>query len=319
MAEPTISLQSPIGNVTDPSFGVVTPTPMDDGDGRSETSSTLPGTPLMEGVGELEEIDESQLYAHLFGVACAQNPRYRRTMEDAHFKCSPFNGNPNQHLFGVLDGHGGDTAANISETMIPEIMKSKVSELDEINEKNMENAFTECFHEIDNELVTRGVMSPGTTVVCTFIDTLEDGSRVIYAAGAGDSRVILCHGDGTTSQLTIDHKGSCEKEVARIKDLGGFVAGNRVNGILAVTRSIGDLLMKEFVISTPECSCTMVNDNDIWLILACDGMTDVIDNQLAYDLIKNCDTAQEAADILLTKSIQMKSTDNVTVMVYKLN
>lgn len=47
---------------------------------------------------------------------------------------------------------------------------------------------------------------------------------------------------------------------------------NRVNGVLAVTRSLGDLSMKEWVIGSPYTTETVLDENDHTLILACDGV-----------------------------------------------
>jgi hypothetical protein len=55
-------------------------------------------------------------------------------------------------------------------------------------------------------------------------------------------------------------------------DLGGFMMNNRVNGVLAVTRSLGDSVMKEFVVGNPFTTETELGPNDDFLILACDGV-----------------------------------------------
>lgn len=47
---------------------------------------------------------------------------------------------------------------------------------------------------------------------------------------------------------------------------------NRVNGVLAVTRSLGDSVMKEFVVGNPFTTETELGPNDDFLILACDGV-----------------------------------------------
>lgn len=47
---------------------------------------------------------------------------------------------------------------------------------------------------------------------------------------------------------------------------------NRVNGILAVTRSLGDSKMKEFVVGSPYTTETTLGDDDEYLIIACDGV-----------------------------------------------
>src|SRR6202035_5165989 len=71
--------------------------------------------------------------------------------------------------------------------------------------------------------------------------------RVLYTANAGDARGVLCRG-GKAMRLTYDHKGSDKQEAKRITDAGGFVMSGRVNGVLAVTRSLGDSSMKEYVV-----------------------------------------------------------------------
>jgi serine/threonine protein phosphatase PrpC len=48
---------------------------------------------------------------------------------------------------------------------------------------------------------------------------------------------------------------------------------NRVNGVLAVTRSLGDAAMKEFVVGSPYTTETSLSDDDTFLIVACDGVS----------------------------------------------
>ena len=95
--------------------------------------------------------------------------------------------------------------------------------------------------------------------------------RVLYCANAGDARGVLCRA-GKAVRLTYDHKGSDKQEAKRIMDAGGFVMSGRVNGVLAVTRSLGDSSMKEFVVGSPYTTETELNDHDEFLILACDGV-----------------------------------------------
>jgi protein phosphatase PTC1 len=95
--------------------------------------------------------------------------------------------------------------------------------------------------------------------------------RVLYTANAGDARAVLCRG-GKAIRLSYDHKGSDKREAKRIMDAGGFVMSGRVNGVLAVTRSLGDSSMKEFVVGSPYTTETELSDDDEFLILACDGV-----------------------------------------------
>lgn len=78
---------------------------------------------------------------------------------------------------------------------------------------------------------------------------------------------------GKAVRLTYDHKGSDAQEAKRITDAGGFVMNARVNGVLAVTRSLGDSAMKEFVVGSPYTTETVLGNEDSFLIIACDGVS----------------------------------------------
>lgn len=95
--------------------------------------------------------------------------------------------------------------------------------------------------------------------------------RVLYCANVGDARGVLCRA-GRAIRLTYDHKGSDKQEAKRIMDAGGFVMSGRVNGVLAVTRSLGDSSMKEYVVGAPYTTETELTEEDEFLILACDGV-----------------------------------------------
>jgi protein phosphatase PTC1 len=97
--------------------------------------------------------------------------------------------------------------------------------------------------------------------------------RVLYTANVGDARIVLCR-NGKALRLSYDHKGSDENEGKRIANAGGLILNNRVNGVLAVTRALGDAYMKELVTGHPYTTETVIQpDADEFLILACDGVS----------------------------------------------
>jgi protein phosphatase PTC1 len=116
--------------------------------------------------------------------------------------------------------------------------------------------------------LSRKSIAVGGTIAVPPVNT----KRVLYSANAGDARGVLCRG-GKAVRLTYDHKGSDKQEAKRITDAGGFVMSGRVNGVLAVTRSLGDSAMKEFVVGAPYTTETELCDEDEFLILACDGVS----------------------------------------------
>ncbi|KAA1475208.1 protein serine/threonine phosphatase 2C [Dentipellis sp. KUC8613] len=140
--------------------------------------------------------------------------------------------------------------------------------------------------------------------------------RVLYVANAGDARGVLCRG-GRAIRLTYDHKGTDKQEAKRIMDSGGFVMSGRVNGVLAVTRSLGDSSMKEFVVGAPYTTETELIDEDEFLILACDGIWDVLDDQQACDIARRIQDPQEACGTLVKEAFQRYTNDNITIMVIR--
>ena len=97
--------------------------------------------------------------------------------------------------------------------------------------------------------------------------------RVLYTANVGDARIVLCR-NGRALRLSYDHKGSDENEGKRVANAGGLILNNRVNGVLAVTRALGDSYMKDLVTGHPYTTETVIQpDQDEFLILACDGVS----------------------------------------------
>jgi serine/threonine protein phosphatase PrpC len=92
---------------------------------------------------------------------------------------------------------------------------------------------------------------------------------------------------------------------------------NRVLGVLAVARSLGDHgIMKEFVVGKPYVdSIDFDHGEGEFIILACDGLFDVMDDQEAVDLVRNVKGREGAAQMLCNEAIKRGSTDNVTVIV----
>lgn len=44
------------------------------------------------------------------------------------------------------------------------------------------------------------------------------------------------------------------------------------SGQIIITRSLGDHLMKEFIIGSPYLKSEKLSESDTWLIVACDGV-----------------------------------------------
>lgn len=143
--------------------------------------------------------------------------------------------------------------------------------------------------------------------------------RVLYTANVGDARIVLCR-KGKAFRLSYDHKGSDENEGKRVANAGGLILNNRVNGVLAVTRALGDNYMKDLVTGHPYTTETIIQpDTDEFIILACDGLWDVCSDQEAVNLVREIDDPTSAAKRLVDYALSRFSTDNLSCMVVRFN
>jgi protein phosphatase 2C family protein 2/3 len=104
----------------------------------------------------------------------------------------------------------------------------------------------------------------------------------IYCANAGDCRAVLSK-KGKAKDLSVDHKPNTPSEKARIERANGFVEDGRVNGNLALSRSIGDfeyksnpiLKPKDHIVSAyPDVSIEKLAPECEFIVVACDGIWD---------------------------------------------
>jgi serine/threonine protein phosphatase PrpC len=253
-----------------------------------------------------------------------QNARFRRSMEDGHTMIDGFRGLDYEGYFAIYDGHGGKTAVTHVQKVMYKIFAQELekaySSISEHSEA-VRTAFENTYRRTDQEL-EEAQYNGTTAITCYITRNPKTNSRLLYTANCGDARVVLSE-NGIAKRLTFDHKANEESEIKRVKESNGFVAYNRVNGILAVTRALGDHAMKQWVISDPFQTCVELSDNSQFVILACDGLWDVFEDQecVSYvkDLFDNHNySAQEVARSLLEKSLEKGSTDNISIMVIRL-
>ncbi|KAJ3695197.1 hypothetical protein LUZ60_000574 [Juncus effusus] len=261
----------------------------------------------------------------------------RREMEDAVTIAPSFSSpstplSSSYNFYGVYDGHGGAHVANTCRNRMHLILSEEVSKrkLVEGEFHHWEEALKESFKRADADVAGLGDGTVGSTAVVAVV-----GERKIVVANCGDSRAVLCRG-GVAVPLSNDHKPDRPDELERIEAAGGKVInwnGYRVLGVLATSRSIGDYYLKPYVTSEPEIKITDQTDRDEFLILASDGLWDVISNEIACKLVRNClrkclpkqfpgsvtgSTAADAAALLAEVALCRGSKDNVSVVVVEL-
>jgi len=269
--------------------------------------STLKTSPPPSTEGEAPKKYTS---VHSVGISHDRNARFRRSMEDEHVIVDGFGGVPDQGYFAIYDGHGGRGAVDFTA----KTLHKNLLELLEANpEGDPSEALKQAYLLTDKQMGETQIQFSGTTSISALVRN-HGGKRMLFCANAGDARTVLCR-NGKAERLSYDHKGSDESETKRIIDAGGFVVLNRVNGILAVTRSLGDHAMKDYVIGDPHLVTVTLDATDTHLILACDGLWDVTSDQDAIDLILPENDTQKMSDKLLLHALKNGSTDNISVMV----
>ncbi|CAG5074885.1 Similar to ppm-2: Probable protein phosphatase 2C T23F11.1 (Caenorhabditis elegans) [Cotesia congregata] len=200
---------------------------------------------------------------YLVGSSSMQG--WRVKMEDCHVHILSLPEDPGTAFFAVYDGHGG-----------------KIVEA-------MEQGFLQLDEAMQADTVLRAERA-GTTVIAILIK-----DNVLYSANAGDSRAIASV-NGYLVELSRDHKPTLEDERKRIEAAGGWVEFNRVNGHLALSRALGDFKFKwnntktaeeQIVTAFPEVQKFEINKDWEFIVLACDGIWDVMTSHEVLDFIRN--------------------------------
>lgn len=95
--------------------------------------------------------------------------------------------------------------------------------------------------------------------------------------------------------LSRDHKPTLKEERRRIEAAGGFVEYKRVNGNLALSRALGDFIFKrndhkspqeQIVTAFPEVQQFTIDENWEFVILACDGIWDVMTSEEVVQFVR---------------------------------
>uniref|UniRef100_M8BPI9 protein-serine/threonine phosphatase n=1 Tax=Aegilops tauschii TaxID=37682 RepID=M8BPI9_AEGTA len=256
-----------------------------------------------------QEADESIVYVmDEEGGGGASSPRKVASLfsqkgkkgpnQDAVILCQGF-GMEDGVFCGVFDGHG-----RCGHLMLEE----------------WREACSNAFKAMDNELKLQANMDcafSGTTAVCA----IKQGKDLIIA-NLGDSRAVLATMSGAgylkAVQLTTDQKPGLPEEAERIKRCEGrvfalreepgvmrvWLPGENLPG-LAMARALGDSRLKHHgVISTPQVTAHRISDADLFIILATDGVWDVLSNEEVVSIVCATPRKQHASKAVVEAAVQ---------------
>lgn len=216
--------------------------------------------------------------------------------------------NKNHYISLVLDGHGGrECSEYIKKHFYQDFLKK---------EKIYKN---EVLTSIYNSITTlnNNFLKYSFTCGCTFnLLFIDKKTSRYYVFNIGDSRCIAVMKNNTIKQISKDHRLNDEKERDYIYLKNGFVHDNRVNGILSISRALGDKNLIKYISSKPDIYTGNIKDIR-YFIQGTDGVFDFISNKSLVKYINKNIVKYKRKYIFMTDLgkyiyFKKKSSDNIT-------
>lgn len=269
-----------------------------------------------------------------YGLASMQG--WRVEMEDAHTAVIGLPSLQDWSFFAVFDGHAGaKVSAMCAEQLMDHIIANEDFPKMDIKSgtetqpslESVKNGIKTGFLSLDDKLrsmpeVMSGQDKSGSTAVGAIVSP-----KYIFFANCGDSRAVLSKA-GKCSFSTTDHKPVNPIEKERIQKAGGSVMIQRVNGSLAVSRALGDFEYKnvegmgpceQLVSPEPEIFAEERDPADEFLVLACDGIWDVMSNEDLCDFIRNrlqiVTSLESICNQVIDTCLYKGSRDNMSIVI----
>uniref|UniRef100_H2M4K1 Protein phosphatase 1G n=1 Tax=Oryzias latipes TaxID=8090 RepID=H2M4K1_ORYLA len=184
----------------------------------------------------------------------------------------------------------------------------------ELEEEDTEEGEEDTEDEEEEEMCLPGMdgkEEPGSDSGTTAVVALIRGKQLIVA-NAGDSRCVVSE-RGKAVDMSYDHKPEDELELARIKNAGGKVTmDGRVNGGLNLSRAIGDHFYKrndalppeeQMISAMPDVKVLTLNEDHDFMVIACDGIWNVLSSQEVVDFISERLKPDEGGEVRPLSSI----------------
>ena len=230
-------------------------------------------------------------------------------------------------ILAVFDGHGGSSVSEILSKSLLKFFENKVP-----YKKSFANYLTKLFRCFQQKLLTKYKFAykQGSTSLVCLISHISS-KIIITTINLGDSRAVISNKYKIGIPLSKDHKPTTYMEYKRIISAGGLITQDfgddpRI-GSLSVSRSFGD--GDEKMVSQEPDITNYTYDCDNFLVLACDGLWDVMSNQETVDFIQyhydsiinktnqlETKTDNNIAQLLATHAIKKGSTDNISIVIY---
>ncbi|KAF8378214.1 hypothetical protein HHK36_029553 [Tetracentron sinense] len=201
-------------------------------------------------------------------------------------------------FFGVYDGHGGRKAV---EFVAENLHRNILNMLENCGgDTGKEDAVKAGYLKTEQDFLKQGVSSGACCVTA-----LIEGNDIVVS-NLGDCRAVLCRGD-VAEAITKDHIAGQEDERERIEKKGGYVEIHqgvwRVHGILSVSRSIGDVHMKNWLLAEPDTKILHMTREMEFLVLASNGLWEKNEEKLHPSSGNSTSTPQDSGYVKAFKDI----------------
>jgi serine/threonine protein phosphatase PrpC len=267
---------------------------------------------LSEPNKEFLESERGESHGIQWGVSSMQG--WRIEMEDQHLIVPEIPGLAGHSLYAVFDGHGGKNAAIVASKELLNAIQKTSSFSSYVADQNLEHlcsSLKQAFLDVDSHMreLFHPRLSPNERSGCTAIAVVVTPTHIV-TANAGDSRAALSRA-GCNVELSFDHKPNNEVEKNRIEKAGGIVAMKRVDAELAVARAMGDFQFKDIKLPPENCKVTANPDlniqvrtkQDEFIVVACDGVWDVMSNQECIDTVTRYCKLGESNPMLMSEEL----------------
>lgn len=208
-------------------------------------------------------------------------------------------------LFGVFDGHGGSLTSMYSSKQLAMLYETQDVEL---SFEGLEKVLKRL-----EQTIRENKLSDGATCGVAVLA----GQQALVST-IGDVRVLVVKDDGTVKFTSTDHRATERAEFERIKKNGGFVQNHRTMGVVNVSRALGDFSISG-VSALADINYVEFDQDDRYLIVACDGVFDVMTNEQVGRMAATSKSANELAYDIRNYAFSSYSTDNISVVVVDLH
>ena len=256
------------------------------------------------------------------------NKNTRESMEDYINIEDMYNNEKKNKIFILCDGHSGHQAAEAVAKDLPRVF-SKCLEKEKSNCESVnyvESAIFNSFIQMDTELKQIIDDESGCTTNLVYLSH-ENDKRFVYSGNVGDSRSIIV-GSSEALRISYDHKATDSNEQKRVIEEKGVILKKRLYGLLAITRALGDFEMKEeapCLSNKPHITKTEIKESDAYVVIASDGVWDVLDDKEVFKITHSTEfenlkgNDKDLAKLLVKKSVERRSKDNISCIAIKLN